>query len=98
MPLSEEIGEGRDLGDAIFGDEAAEMGLGFARVGIVLYESLRGCDVEHQLILKLVEDYDYEFGDAAEGYGVSPEAAGLELTGAGTDVGLFRAGWAGGPR
>lgn len=86
------------MGDAVFEDEATETELGFARVRFVLFKSLRGCDVEHQLILKLVEDYDYESGDAAEDYSVSPEAAGLELTGAGSDVGPFRTVRAGGPR
>ncbi|KAM1042398.1 hypothetical protein ACFX13_032182 [Malus domestica] len=41
---------------------------------------------------KLLRTMTYKSGDAAEGQGVGPEAAGLELGSLGTDVDRFGAG------
>ncbi|KAM1218828.1 hypothetical protein ACFX2H_045596 [Malus domestica] len=61
---------GRWLDDATFEDEAADPEL----------------PVEDELVLEAVEDDDIKSGDAAEGQGVGPEAAGLELASPGADV------------
>lgn len=51
-----------------------------------------GGDVEHELILELIEYYNYKSGDATEGDGVGPKAAVLELASSGPDIGLVRPG------
>ncbi|KAM1544787.1 hypothetical protein ACFX15_044539 [Malus domestica] len=67
---------GRRLDDATFEDEVADPKL----------------PVEDKLVLEAVEDDDIKSGDAAEGQGVGPEAAGLELVSPGADVDQFGAG------
>ncbi|CAN6569243.1 unnamed protein product [Malus baccata var. baccata] len=62
---------GRRLDDATFEDEAADPEL----------------PVEDELVLEAVEDDDIKSGDAAEGQGVGPKAAGLELASPGADGG-----------
>lgn len=52
-------------------------------------QGVRGGDVKHELILKLIEYYNYKSRDATEGDGVGPKAAVLELAGSGPDVRLI---------
>ncbi|KAM2621384.1 hypothetical protein TB2_026145 [Malus domestica] len=51
--------------------------------------------VEDKLVLEAVEDDDIQFGDAAEGQGVGPEAVGLELASPSADVDQFGGGGVG---
>lgn len=71
---------------APFEDQPAQPELGLAGVLPVLLEHVGGGYVEDQLVLEVGENDDDEPGDAAEGEGVRPESAVLQLPGARADV------------
>ncbi|KAM1042223.1 hypothetical protein EV1_031021 [Malus domestica] len=70
------VAQAKRLDDATFEDEVTDLELA----------------VEDELVLEVVEDDDIKSGDAAEGQGVRPEVAGLQLASLGADVNQFGAG------
>lgn len=74
------------MGEAALKDEAAEAEAALVGVVVELLEGVSGGDVEDHLVLEGAEDDDEESGDAGEGEAVAPEAAVVDLAGAGADV------------
>lgn len=91
--VGEEIGDdelhllgGGGVGEAALEDEATEAEAALVGVFGELLEGVSGGDVEDHLFLEGAEDDDEESGDAGEGEAVVPEAAVVDLAGAGADV------------
>lgn len=59
----------------------------------MLLESISWSNIKNQLVLEVVDDEDGESGNAGEGGGVVPEAAGLHTPGPGANVDARGAGW-----
>ena len=92
-----DLGGGRrGVRDGALEDEPAEADPGLGGVGGELGERVGGRDVEDELVLERGEHGDHEPAGAGEGEPVGPEAAGLELPRARSDV--HGAGAGGGPR
>jgi len=97
--VSDEIGDDelhlrlrRWVNHAAFEDQTSQPEPRLGGIGRVLFKRVGGSDVEHQLVLEVVEHDHHKPCEAAESQSVGPEAPRLELPGARADVdGLPRA-------